>query len=81
MATSVPVTGDDEEVVKVPCIYYPVQFQEEQVKVLLDSSSKINTMNLNFARKLGLKVLKTNVGVQKIDGSALKIFGMVIVDF
>ena len=35
-------------------------------------------MNLNFARKLGLKVWKTNVGVQKIDSSALETFGMVI---
>ena len=38
-------------------------------------------MNPNFTRKLGLKVQKTNVGAQKIDGSALKTFGMVIADF
>ena len=37
-------------------------------------------MNSDFAQKLGLKVWKTNVGAQKIDGSALKIFGMVIAD-
>ena len=81
MATSVPVTDGGEEVVRVPCIHYPVRFQEEQVKALLDSGSKVNAMNPDFARKLGLKVWKTNVGAQKIDGSALETFGMVIADF
>ena len=38
-------------------------------------------MNPNYAWKLGLKIRKTNVGAQKIDSSALKIFGMVIADF
>ena len=76
-----PVTCNDKEVVRVLCIYYPVQFQEEQVKALLDSSSKVNAMNLNYAWKLGLKIRRTNVGAQKIDGSALKTFGIVIADF
>ena len=82
MATSVPVTGSDEEVVvRVPCIHYPVQFQEEQVKALLDSGSEVNAMNPDYAQKLGLKIRRTNIGAQKIDGSALKTFGMVIADF
>ena len=82
LATSVPVTGTDEEdVVRVPCIYYPVRFQEEQVKALLDSGSKVNAMNPDYARKLGLKIRRTNIGAQKIDGSALETFGMVIADF
>ena len=38
-------------------------------------------MNPDFARKLGLKVWKTNIKAQKIDGSALKTFGMVIADY
>ena len=38
-------------------------------------------MNPDFARKLGLKIWKTNIGAQKIDGSAPEIFGMVIADF
>ena len=38
-------------------------------------------MNPVFARKLGLQIWKTNIGVQKIDGSALETFGMVIADF
>ena len=81
-ATSVPVTGSNEEdVVKVPCIHYPVQFQEEQIRALLDSGSEVNIINPDYAWKLGLKIRKTNIGVQKIDGFALEIFEMVIADF
>ena len=82
LATSVPVTGSDEEVViRVLCIYYPVRFQEEQVRALLNSGSEVNAMNPDYARKLGLKIRRTNIGAQKIDGSALETFGMVIADF
>ena len=71
---------DSKKVVKVPCIYYLVEFQEEQIKALLDSNSKINAMNPDFVWKLGFKIWKTNVGAQKIDGSILEIFGIVIAD-
>ena len=81
LATSVPVTDGSKEVVRVPCIHYPVWFQEEQVRALLDRSSEVNAMGPAFAWKLGLHICKTNVGAQKIDGSALKTFGMVITDF
>lgn len=61
---------------KIPCIYYPVWFQEsqrqenqEQIRVLLDSDSKVNTMNSDYTRKLGFKIKKTNGRSQKIDGS------------
>ena len=37
-------------------------------------------MNLDFVRKLGLKVWKTNIGAQKIDSSTLETFGMMITD-
>ena len=82
-ATSVPVTDGGEEVVlvRVPCIHYPVRFQEEQVRALLDSGSEVNAMSPAYAERLGLKTRKTNVGAQKIDGSALETFGMVIADF
>ena len=77
-----PVTVSYEEiVVKVPCIHYPVWFQEEQIKALLNSDSKVNAINPDYARKLGLKIRKINIGGQKIDGSALETFGMVIADF
>ena len=34
-----------------------------------------------YAKKLGLRVRKTNVGAQKIDGSVLETYGMVIAGF
>ena len=48
---------------------------------MLDSGSKINAMSPTYVKRLGLKTRKINVGAQKIDGSALEIFGMVIADF
>ena len=38
-------------------------------------------MSPAYVERLGLKTRKTNVGAQKIDGSALEIFEMVIADF
>ena len=84
LATSVPMTDTSgKEVVRVPCIYYPVQFQEgqEQVKVLLNSGSKVNAMSPAYVERLGVKTRKTNVKAQKIDGFVLEIFKMAIADF
>ena len=90
LATSVPITDSSEEFVRVPCIYYLVWFLEgqrhknqgqKQIRALLDSGSKVNTMNPALTRKLCLQIRKTNVGAQKIDGSTFETFGMVIVDF
>ena len=51
------MTDGGEEIIRMPCIYYPVQFQEgqEQVMVLLDSGSEANAMSPGYAKKLGLK--------------------------
>ena len=38
-------------------------------------------MSPAYAKRLGLKTWKTNVGAQKIDGFAFKTFGMVIAEF
>ena len=83
MATSVPVTDSSEEVIRLLCIHYSVQFQkgQEQVRALLNSGSKVNTMNPAFAWKLGLYIQKTNIRAQKIGGSTFETFGMVIADF
>ena len=48
---------------------------------MLNNDSKVNAINLNYARKLGFKIRKINVEAQKIDGSALEIFGRIIADF
>ena len=38
-------------------------------------------MSPAYAKKLGLRIRPTDVGAQKIDGSHLDIFGMVIAGF
>ena len=44
-------------------------------------SSEVNAMNPAYAKKLGLRVKQTDLGAQKIDGSHLDIFGIVIAGF
>lgn len=51
------------------------------VKALINSSSEINTMTSAYASKLGLQARHMNVGVQKIDGSTLPMFKMVLASF
>ena len=81
-------SGKEVVLKKIPCIYYPVRLQEdqgqedqEQVRALLDSGSKVNAISPAYAKRLGFKTRKTDVGAQKIDGYALETFGMVIADF
>lgn len=78
-----PVTDDAEEFVlkKKLCIYYLVKFQEEKIRALLNSGSKINAMSSAYIKKLDFKTIKTNVGAQKIDSLTLKIFEIVTADF
>ena len=48
---------------------------------MLNSDSEVIAITSAYANRLELKTRKTNVGAQKIDGSTLEIFGMVIADF
>ncbi len=70
----------EEELERIPCIRYPVTFKD-QSKALLDTGSKVNAMSQAFAQQLGLKICKTNVGAQKIDGTILETYGMVVSTF
>ena len=79
------MTENSQEVTleHVPCIRYPIQFRKDKddIQALLNSGSEVNAMNPTYAKKLGLRVRQTNVGAQKIDGSHLNTFGMVIAGF
>lgn len=68
-------------------IWYPVQFcwkndkdKNKDMKALIDSGSKVNVMHPTYITKLGFCARKINVGIQKIDGSHLDTFKLVIVD-
>ena len=64
-------------------IYYPVQFKKNTVKVqaLINLQSEINVIASTYAKKLDLWMQKTNFRAQKIDGSTLETYDMVIVGF
>ena len=68
---------------RIPCIHYPLRFRKDiaGVRTLVDLGSEVNAMTPAYAAKLGLQVQKTDTGAQKIDGSTLETFGMVLADF
>ena len=65
-----------EKIIRIPCIPYPVWFQEsqKQVRALPDTGDKVNAMSSTYIERLGLKIWKTNIRAQKIDGSTFKTF-------
>ena len=82
LASSTLITGKkkEEELEQVPCIWYLVTFKD-QTEALLDSRSEVKAMSPVFAPQLGLRIWKTNIGVQKIDGTILETYGMVVSTF
>ena len=66
---------------RVPCIRYPINFGKKSVSALLDSGSEVNVVHLAFAKELGLPIRLTDVGAQKIDGTMLKTYRMVVAAF
>ena len=48
---------------------------------LFNSSSEVNAIHSTFIRKLGLPIRPTDVGAQKIDGTMLDTFGIVVSAF
>ena len=68
----------------VPCIHYPVQFQKDNriiIQAIINLGSEVNMMTPAYAKQLGLRTWKTNAEAQKIDGSSLDTFEMVIASF
>ena len=90
LATSMPVTIARKEAVdenlasnlaQVPCIRYPINFGKKSMLALLNSGSEVNAVYPAFAKELGLSIRLTNVGAQKIDGTTLETYGMVVAVF
>ena len=75
--------GECPNLARVPCIRYPITFRKTSVPVsaLLDSGSEVNAIHPTLVRKLGLPVRPTDVRAQKIDGTMLDTFGMVVTAF
>ena len=68
---------------RVLCIYHPLRFRKDlrETRALIDWGGEINALIPVYAAKLGLKVQKIDIGAQKIDGSTLDTFEMVLTSF
>ena len=73
---------------RVPYIQYLIQFfqknnedKNKDMKILIDSSSKVKVMHPVYVTKLGFYTRKMDFPLQKIDRSCLDTFGIVIVDY
>ena len=78
------MTGAREEALEhVLYIHYPVQFKnfKTQVQALVDLRSEANAIYPSFTKQLGLHIRPTNVGSQKIDGTMLDIYGIIVAPF
>ena len=75
--------GEYPNLARVPCVRYPITFQKKSVSmsVLFDSGSEVNVIQPTLARNLGLSIRPTDVVAQKIDGTMLDTFGMVVSAF
>ena len=75
--------GEYPNLAQVPCIWYPIISRKKSVSVsaLLDLGNKVNAIYPTLAQELGLSIRPTDVGAQKIDGTMLDIFGMVVTAF
>ena len=66
---------------RILCVHYPIPFKKKEVQALIDLDSEVNAMISAYASRLGLRVYCINIVAQKIDGSTLKIFRMVLASF
>lgn len=54
---------------------------KDEIKALLNSESKVNIIKQAFVFQLGLKIWKTNIEVQKINGTTLEIYKIIVFTF
>ena len=66
---------------RVPCIRYLINFGKKSVLALFDLGIEVNAVYLAFAKELGLLIRLIDVGAQKIDGTPLETYGMVVATF
>lgn len=72
---------DDMVLEKVSYVHHPIRFKKNKVRALINLNSKVNAMTLTYIAKLAFKIRLIDVGAQKIYGSNLEIFIMLIAIF
>lgn len=65
----------------IPYIHYLVQFKKDEVRALIESSSKINAITPAYVAKLDFRTCYINVATKKIDCYTFPIFGIVLANF
>ena len=70
-----------ENLARVPCIRYPINFGKKPVLALFDSSDKFNAVYPAFAKELDLPIRATDVGAEKINCTILDTYEIVIAVF
>ena len=85
LATSTSITEANKKDVFVldwvSCICYLIPFKKNKIWALINSDNKVNNITLGYTLKLGLKIRLTNVRAQKINGSTLEMFEIVLTSF
>ena len=67
--------------IRVLCIQYSIIFWRKSVLLLFNSSNEIKAIYPTFTKKLRLPIRPTNIGILKINGIILNIYGIVVVVF
>ena len=87
-STSIIDTSKEATLKRVWYIWYLVWFhqkndkdKDKHIRALIDSRSKVNLMHHAYTIKLDPSARKIDLGIQKIDGSHLDIFEMVIANY
>ena len=80
------MTGAREKALEsVPYIYYPIRFRKildkTQMQALIDLGSEVNIIHPCFVKQLGLSIRLIDIGAQKIVGTTLDIYRMVVIAF
>ena len=75
--------GEYPNLARVPYNRYSITFWKKSISIsaLFDSGSEINTIHSTLTQELGLPIRLTNVVTQKIDGTMLNIFEMLVTVF
>ena len=86
-ATSTPVIVAGKKAVdenlrssfaRVPCIRYSINFRKKSMSALLDPGSGVNAVHLAFAKELRLPIRPTDVRAQKINGTTLETYAIIV---
>ena len=75
--------GEYPNLAQVSCIWYPITFRKKSVSVpiFLDLGNEVNAIYSTFAWELGLLIRPTDIGAQKIDGTILDTYRIVVTAF